>query len=345
MKRMRTRLTVSLLLLVILASAASLTIYLLIENGALVRHREDVRVILFGLAAKDAILIVLSIAAVAMLVFFTSRGTANPIRDLTRATRAIADGDFDVTVDIRDKVEEMGELERNFNLMAAQLRSNEYLRKDFISNVSHELKTPLSILSGYARLLEQGGLSEEERQEYSRYVAEEAERMTALVDNMLRLSRIDHGEIKLKKTAFPLGEQLRRTILQLEPRWNAAAQSVDAEIEDINYTGDPELLYQVWVNLLDNAVKFSGEGGHIAVSLGKTEDGCTVTVADNGPGMDSAAAERIFEQFYQAETAHRGEGAGLGLPLAKRIVELHGGTLTAESTPGEGSTFRVFLPK
>lgn len=344
MKNVRSRLALLLYIIVLVTALFSLLLSAMARNGILFQ-RDPLRWAFFGFALKDVLLLLMAIAAIIALIRITTRSTTRPIRELSQAAQAIAQGDFDITVDIkRDNVEEYGELERSFNTMTAQLRSNEYLRKDFISNVSHELKTPLSIISGYAQLLRDGGLSPEEQAEYAGYVAVESDRMVTLVDNMLRLSRIDHGEIRPKRIRFSLGEQLRRAILQLEPRWSAAGQTVDAEIADAEWVGDAELLNQVWVNLLDNAIKFSGEGGCIRVSLAAIDGGYAVTVSDNGPGMDKTALSRIFEQFYQAETAHRGEGAGLGLPLCKRIVELHGGTLAVESAPGAGTCFSVFLP-
>ena len=343
MRKIRSRLTILLVLLVILSSILSLTLSALTRNG-IIFQRDNVRYLLFGYAFKDVVLLIVAVALVLIFINLTSRSTTEPIRDLTLATREIARGNYDVNVDVKDRVEELGELERNFNLMAAELRSNEYLRKDFISNVSHQLKTPLSILSGYARLLEEGGLTPGEQAEYAAVIARESHRLVSLIDDMLRLSRIDHREILPRSDVFPLGESLRRAVLQLEPRWSRAGLEVEADIPDLDYTGDEELLSQVWSNLLDNAVKFTPAGGHIGVSLRRTGDRVEVTVSDDGPGMDEATLARIFEQFYQGDTPHRGEGSGLGLPLCRRIVELLGGTITAESRPGEGTRFRVVLP-
>ena len=343
MRRVRSRLTILLLILVIVTSLLSLTIAALVRNGLLFQ-RDNMRYLFFGYAIKDVLLLVVAVAAVAVLITIMSRSTTNPIRDLSRAAKEIAGGNYDVTVPERDRVEEFGELERNFNLMTAELRANEYLRKDFISSVSHQLKTPLSILNGYAQLLAGGGLSAEEEREYSQTIAQESDRLVGLIDDMLRLSRIDHREIQRKAEIFPLGEQLRRAVLQLEPRWSAAGLNVSADIPDFDYTGDSELLYQVWVNLLENAVKFTPAGGRIGVSLVAAENAATVTVWDTGCGMDEDTLPRIFEQFYQGDTDRRGDGCGLGLALCKRIVELHGGAISAESRPGEGSRFTVSLP-
>ena len=343
MRRVRSRLTILLLILVIVTSLLSLTIAALVRNGLLFQ-RDNMRYLFFGYAIKDVLLLVVAVAAVAVLITIMSRSTTNPIRDLSRAAKEIAGGNYDVTVPERDRVEEFGELERNFNLMTAELRANEYLRKDFISSVSHQLKTPLSILNGYAQLLAGGGLSAEEEREYSQTIAQESDRLVGLIDDMLRLSRIDHREIQRKAEIFPLGEQLRRAVLQLEPRWSAAGLNVSADIPDFDYTGDSELLYQVWVNLLENAVKFTPAGGRIGVSLAAAENAATVTVWDTGCGMDEDTLPRIFEQFYQGDTDRRGDGCGLGLALCKRIVELHGGAISAESRPGEGRRFTVSLP-
>ena len=280
MRRVRSRLTILLLILVIVTSLFSLTFGALVRNGIIFQQRDNIRYLVFGYAAKDILLLLIAVAAVAVLITVTSRSTTNPIRELSRAAREIAGGNYDVTVPERDRVEEFGELERNFNLMTAELRSNEYLRKDFISSVSHQLKTPLSILNGYAQLLAEGGLSDTEEREYSQYIAQESDRLVGLIDDMLRLSRIDHREIQRKAEIFPLGEQLRRA----------------------------------------------------------------VTVWDTGCGMDAETLPRIFEQFYQGETDRRADGCGLGLTLCKRIVEQHGGTISAESRPGEGSRFSVALP-
>lgn len=344
MRKVRSRLTILLYLLVIGSSLFSLLLAALVRNGVILR-RDTVRYLLFGYAAKDVFLLVVAVAAVVVVVMITSRSTTNPIRDLNRAVKEVAAGNFGARVDIRDRVEEYGELQRNFNLMAEELQANEYLRKDFISNVSHELKTPLSIMNGYAHLLAEGGLTEEETREYARLIEEESGRLTDLTGNMLRLSRIDNRHLTPKAETFALGEQLRQVILRLEPRWTAARLEMDPDIQDVDYTGDQELLGQVWENLLGNAIKFTPAGGKVSVTLREEADRVTVAVADTGIGMDSATLGRIFEQFFRGETEHKREGSGLGLPLSKRIAELHGGTITAESAPGRGSVFTVALPK
>ena len=344
MRRIRSRLTILILLLLIFTSLLSVVLYTLYRNGVIFHQAEGERVLIFGIAVKDLVLLIVALGMVGFFINFTSRSTTDPIRDLSRATREIAAGNYDVTVSIKDQVEELEELERNFNRMTAELRSNEYLQKDFISNVSHQLKTPLSILSGYAQLLEEPDLPQAERAEYSQYVARESQRLVGLIDDMLRLSRIDHREIQPRAQRFALGEQLRQVILELEPTWSRAGLELRAEIQDMDYTGDAELLRQVWMNLLENAVKFTPPGGEVSVTLRKTPEGAQVAVEDTGIGIAPEELERIFEQFYQGDTPFRSQGSGLGLSLCRKIVELHGGTVTARSREGRGSIFTVFLP-
>ena len=343
MRRIRSRLTILLYILVILTSLLSIFMFSMAQNGRFLQ-REQVRFLLFGYAAKDVLLLIVALCAMALLILLTSRSTTNPIRELNRAAKEIAAGNFDVTVNIRDRVEELGELEASFNRMAAELRSNDYLRKDFISNASHELKTPLSILNGYAKLLEEPELSPEERKEYAASIAAESDRLVRLVDNMLRLSRIDNRHIPPNNETFSLSEQVRRVILQLEPRFEKKNLRLDADIDEISFHGDRELLGHIWTNLLDNAIKFSPGGGVISVYVKTDAPYLRVEVRDQGPGMTPETMARIFEQFYRGDTEHAREGSGLGLPLAKRIAELHDGEITVESQPECGSRFMVTLP-
>lgn len=345
MRKIRARLTVIVLLAVIGTAALSLTLSFLVRNGVILQRDDVMRRMIFGFPLRDVILLVLGIAAALTLVLTASRRTVNPVVELNRATKEIASGNFDITVNIRDNIEEFGELEQNFNRMAAELKSNEYLRKDFISNVSHQLRTPLSIVRGYAELLAEGGLSEEEQREYARYIADEAARLTALTGDMLRLSRMDNHALKPKRERFRLDEQLRQVILRYEKSCREKNIDMPLSLESVDFEGDEELLSQVWDNLLNNAVKFTPAGGRIAVTLRQQNGGIEVIVADSGCGMSEETKQRLFEQFYRGDASRRSEGNGLGLPLAKRVVELHGGSIRAESSAGKGSTFTVTLPR
>lgn len=344
MKHIRSRLSLYLYIMIILACVVSLVLSYLVRAG-IIMVQDQVQVMLFGFALRDILLILAILLCVVAGVAAISRSTTNPIRTLNRATKEIASGNFDVEVNIRNRAEEFAELQTNFNAMIRELRANEYLKKDFVSGVSHEMKTPLSIIGGYAKLLRDGeDLTEEEKREYLDLIISETERLTGLTSNMLRLSRMDSEEIKPKHQRFCLDEQIREAVVLLEPKWSAKELELDVDLAEVWVWGDSELLLQVWINLIGNAVKYTDAGGSIRVGLREIGGRHVITVADTGCGMDQQALSHAFDRFYQADTSRRKEGSGLGLAIVRRIVELHKGTVTAKSEPGQGSVFTVELP-
>ena len=285
----------------------------------------------------------------AFFMAFLFRPFTKRLLALSDAARSIAGGDFDVQVDTADRRDEVYQLTQDFNLMARELRRNELLRKDFVSGVTHELKTPLAVIDGYAQLLREDAesgdlLSPEERREYTALLSQESRRLLHMCTNMLQVSRLDNQAVPDLRKEFRLDEQLRRVLLFYEPRWSAKNIAVLPELEELPYRGNEDLLEQVWSNLLDNALKFTAEGGWVKVKAESDGQNVTVTVSDSGRGMDQEALDRVFDQFYQADASHAEEGFGLGLYIVRRIVELHGGAVWAESAPGEGSSFSVMLP-
>ncbi len=266
------------------------------------------------------------------------------IEEISRATKSVAEGDFSVQLKQTLPLEEFEEMTNNFNTMTRQLASTEMLRNDFIANVSHEFKTPLAAIEGYAMLLQRKGLSEEKREEYVARILYGTKRLSALTGNILLLSRLENQETGLERERFCLDEQLREVILLFEEQWTQKKLELDIELDVADYNGNRELLAQVWQNILSNAIKFAPECGRVGVYLTSNADGIVVTVSDNGPGMDEQAAKRVFEKFYRADTSRAYGGNGLGLTLAKRIVELHGGTIAVRTAPNKGATFTVKLP-
>jgi signal transduction histidine kinase len=218
------------------------------------------------------------------------------------------------------------------------------LRKDFISNVSHEFKTPLSIICGYAQLLDSNKITDVERHEYSTTIQKESFRLIKLTGDLLSISKLEHQKIQEKSEAFRLDEQLRQAVMLLQPAWSMKSISVDMDVTEIECVGNEELLAQVWSNLLDNAVKFTGKDGLITIWARAGGSGITVKISDNGEGMDKETQGRIFEQFYQGDTSHTTEGHGLGLALVKKIIDVSAGSISVSSKPGSGSTFTVKLP-
>lgn len=279
----------------------------------------------------------------AFLIVISGHSAVKPILRLNRAVQEVAKGNFDVQVKNYSN-DEVGQLTKNFNKMAEELKRIEYLRKDFINSVSHEFKTPLASIQGFAKLLQKGNLSEPERQEYADIIVEETTRLSRLSSNILRLSSLDNQEIIDRATFFSLDEQIRKTILILEHEWSNKNINFDIELDEVQYQGDEELLQQVWINLLNNSIKFSDADSSIAVRLSKTASRVEVEIHDTGIGMSKETIQRIFEMFYQGDKAHSGEGNGLGLAIVKRILDLCNGSIHVESKLGEGSTFTVELP-
>ncbi len=279
----------------------------------------------------------------AFLIAVSGHSAVMPILRLNKATQEVAKGNFDIQV-VNKSSDEVGQLTKSFNKMIQELKRIEYLRKDFINSVSHEFKTPLASIQGFAKLLQKGNLSEEERQEYADIIVEETARLSRLSSNILRLSSLDNQEIIDKRTLFSLDEQIRKTILLLEPEWSKKNISFDLDLDELQYQGDEELLQQVWINLLNNAVKFSHENGTINLRLSKTASAVKVEISDSGIGMSEETVLRIFERFYQGDSAHSRDGNGLGLSLVKRILDLCNGNINVKSTLNEGSTFTVELP-
>ena len=265
------------------------------------------------------------------------------IVEISRATQEVAKGNFNIVLDENIPAAEIREMAHNFNVMARELAGTEILRNDFIENVSHEFKTPLSAIEGYATLLQRKGLSEEKREEYTQRILFNTRRLSTLTGNILLLSRLEHQELEIKKEWFSLDEQLREVILLLEPRWSEKQLELDINLDQVDCYANSELLAQVWQNILGNAVKFSVPNGTIRVLLKKEGTLIRVVIADDGIGMDQEVLQRIYEKFYQGDLSHKTLGNGLGLPLAKRIVDLHGGKIEGISRENEGTTFTVTL--
>jgi len=279
-----------------------------------------------------------------VLLYFASKFISDPLIRMSNATKEIAKGNFDVIIHHRSK-DELGSLAQNFTLMAAELKTMEYLRKDFMSNVSHEFKTPLASIQGFVEMLQNKTLPDEEFDQYTNIIIEETGRLNRLCSNMLKMSRLDNQIIYNKSVSFSLDEQIRKVVLLLEEQWSKKNLDLDISLEPVTYWGDPELLQQLWMNLIENAIKFSDEYGSIKILSNETASEIMVKIEDEGVGIAEENINRIFEKFYQADASHTQMGNGLGLAIAKRIVELCGGTIRCESKLGAGTTFTVALPK
>lgn len=266
---------------------------------------------------------------------------------ITEGLRKIAKGDFSARVFERDKKEvitELGDLERTFNQMASDLQGIEMFRNDFINNFSHEFKTPIVSIRGFARQLQSGNLTEEQKKEYIAIIVSESERLATMSQNVLLLTKLENQSIVTEKSEFYLDEQIRNCILLLEKSWSEKNIELDLELDELKYVFNEEMLSHVWINLFSNAIKFTPEGGRISCRL-KNIDGDTVfEIADNGDGMSDEVKSRIFEKFFQGDSSHATMGNGIGLNIVHRIITLAGGSITVESEPQKGSKFIVILP-
>lgn len=276
----------------------------------------------------------------------------NPVLSMVRAMKQLAAGDFTVRMSCKGWMRplELREFAVAFNTAAEELDGTEILRKDFINNFSHEFKTPITSLGGFADLLlEDEAMPAEERRQYLQIISSESHRLAALANSILALSRVETQTILTENEPFPLAEQLRQSALMVEQKWSGKKKivlTVETPEDDFCIlNGNEAMLKEVWVNLLDNAFKFSPEGGAVSLTLQNKPAAVKVTVTDHGSGMDEATKAHIFDQFYQGDTSHKTEGNGLGLAMAQKIVALHKGTITVDTAPGRGTTFTVQLPK
>lgn len=292
-----------------------------------------------------AVLLCACVLIAIILFAWLSKYFLTPIKQLIHATKEVRQGNFKVSVKTKEKpVSDLEELIFNFNEMTRELDSIELFRNDFINGFSHEFKTPIVSIRGFARELQHGDLSEEERREYARIIEEEADRLARLSSSILELSKLENQQIVTGKTEFYLDEQIRQSLLLLEPEWSAKEIDILPELEELRFYSNEEMLALVWNNLIGNAVKFTPHGGEIRVEMRIGDGQVSVSVRDSGIGMTEEVRAHIFEKFYQGDPSHAKRGYGIGLAVVRRVVLLCGGEIKVESEIGKGSCFTVTLP-
>lgn len=272
-----------------------------------------------------------------------SRKIFKSMNQFMNVMNQLASGDFSARLDITHPPE-YKLLSENFNRMAEELGGMEVLRTDFVNNFSHEFKTPIVSIKGFAEILKDDRLTKEERDEYLDIVIEESTRLSSLATNVLTLSKVEAQCILTDKQFFNLGEQLRQCILILDSKLTKKDILLNLDIHDYFISGNKEMLNQVWLNLLDNAIKFSPVGGMIEVSMKKSAEDMLITICDTGCGIAEGSISKIFDKFYQEDTSHGTMGNGLGLSIVQKIIKLHKGTIICESTISKGTKFTISLP-
>lgn len=302
---------------------------------------------------KGAALVTFLNVLVITLLFYLVDGVrrmwtvTRPVNRIKDGMNRMVAGDFSVRIPYikgENSSNEFDTIIKGFNEMAAELSGVETLRTDFISNVSHELKTPLSVIQNYATMLQSPTISEELRLEYAKSVSEQTRKLSNLITNILKLNRLENQQIYPEKKKYNLTEQLCECLLIFERAWEEKDLEIETDMEeDVFVAQDAELLSLVWNNLFSNAIKFSEENGVVGIRLKKENGVIIVEISDNGCGISQEIGSHIFEKFYQGDTSHATQGNGLGLALVKRVIDIVGGEIHVQSVLGEGTTFQVCL--
>jgi two-component system sensor histidine kinase BaeS len=274
---------------------------------------------------------------------FFSKLILSPITRLSDAMSQVAAGDFSVRLQTSSKIAEMRETYVNFNLMTQGLAATETLQSDFVSNVSHEFKTPINAIEGYAMLLQDQHQTPEEQAEYVGKILSNTRRLSELVGNILLLSKVDNQAIQAGKKRYRLDEQVRQAILSLEQKWTEKEIEFDVDMAPVIYYGNESLMLHVWTNLIDNAIKFDPLGGTVRIRLEQEGRLIRFAIEDNGPGIPLGKQKHIFDRFYQADSSHKAEGNGLGLALVRRILDTCGGDIQVQNGQTCGTKFLVTL--
>ena len=278
-----------------------------------------------------------------VVTVFLQKWIFKPINKLGAAMDQVAKGNLDAQLELGKNFSEIEDIYRNFNQMTKELSSAEILKTDFISNVSHEFKTPINAIEGYATLIHgDEELDTQQRNLYAEKILFNTNRLSKLVGNILLLSKVDNQAIGQDVKLFRLDEQIRQAILQHEAEWTRKELELLVELDALSFEGPEGLMFHMWSNLIGNAVKFSPQGGAVEIKLKKEKEKIRFTVSDEGGGVSEEAAKHIFDKFYQADSSHRQEGNGLGLPLVKQISRLSGGSVSFENTE-KGCCFTVEL--
>ncbi len=298
-------------------------------------------------AEAVTILVIISVFLGGALSYLFSRITTKPVNKIINSFNQLASGNFGTRLEfgrIWSKNTTVKEISDSFNKMAEELENTEMLRSDFINNFSHEFQTPIVSISGFAKLLKHGNLSEEQKAEYIDIIAEESSRLASMASNVLTLTKVENQAILTGQTRYNLSEQIRGCILLLENKWSAKNIELHVDFDEYEICANEEMLKQVWINLIDNAVKFSPDYGVVSIGISRSRGLVSVAVTNTGSDIPSECIGRIFNKFYQADESHSSEGNGVGLAIVKRAVNLHGGTVTADSRRGR-TTFTVILPE
>lgn len=339
--------TITFLFMMLIVAAALAGVFWILEA----LDSEDV---IYDIFIKNLNIVALS--GTILSVFFTILETVfnkiligGLIKDFSNATSRVLQGDYSTKINI-DNIKfsnvQLIILAQNFNEMVDGLSKVESLSNDFISNVSHEFKTPLSVIQSYATIIQNPSVTNEEKKYYLDKIIESTQQLTSLVTNILKLNKIENNQVSVNKKRYNLSSQLTQCLLDFEDVWDKKNIIINFDVnDDVMVNSDESLLNMVWNNLISNAIKFTPNSGTIGVKLSENENWILVEISDSGCGMDEETAAHIFEKFYQGDSSHSEKGNGLGLALVKRILTMTGDSITVFSKPNEGTTFKVAIKR
>jgi signal transduction histidine kinase len=293
------------------------------------------------------ILLLITCIMAAVVTFVGGKLILKPLRNMLTSMKKLASGDFSVRTNLSGFLipRELRQFSEEFNITAKELGGIEIMRSDFVNSFSHEFKTPIVSMRGFAAILKNNELSDADRDEYLNVIIQESDRLATLATNVLNLTKIENQFVLSDIKPFNLSEQIRRAILLLDAKWSNKNLDMNIQLEEVFYTGNEDMLYQVWVNLLDNSIKFSNDGGELEIRLRETPESVLFTLRDYGCGMNSETKTHAFDKFYQGDHSRTVDGNGLGLSVVKKVLSLHDGSITIESKPGEGASISILLPK
>ena len=324
----------------LLAVGISAVVVTVLSRAGVLRQEQTDQVVVF--------MAVISLVLGIMITFLLSQIFLRPVSRMISQMNRLAQGDFRARLSFGKPLCDhptFREISQSFNKMARELQNTELLRSDFVGNFSHEFKTPIVSISGFAKLLRRAELTEEQRQEYLSIIETESARLAAMATNVLDMTKVENQSILTDVKRYNLSEQIRESLLiLLEGKWRAKEVEFSLEFGEYRIMANEELLRHVWLNLLDNAIKFTPPGGTVSVEIREEGDCLAVTVHNTGSRIPPEQQDKIFRKFYQADESHATEGNGIGLALVKKITELHEGQVQVESD-GEGTAFTVRLPK
>ena len=327
--------------LIVVLGLSSLTAYILVKMHVLSAENEGI-----GVSHIILFMAITSVVMGTIISIIASKVILTPLNLVSSKINSLANGQFGTRVDfdeIVQKVPSFLELSTVFNKLSEELKSTEMLRRDFINNFSHEFKTPIVSIAGFAKLLKKGNLSEEEKAHYLDAIEEESMRLASMATNVLNLTKIENQSILTDVSKFNLSEQIRSGILLLENKWSKKNIDFQLEFDEFEIEASEELLKQVWINLIDNAIKFSKSNGTILIAAHRTDKEFSVSITNYGTSLSVEKISKIFNKFYQGDESHSTEGNGIGLSIVQKIVNLHNSRITVDSSDNS-VTFSVYFP-